>query len=65
MTEEYGEWNERADWIQHGIAKGWISEPYCNTHDGGYEWQTDEEREQWDEGGDPCQTVLRVLGVDW
>jgi hypothetical protein len=57
-------WNERADWVQYGMAKGWVSDSYCATHDGGYEYMTDDEREQWEEGGDPCQIVLRVLEVD-
>jgi hypothetical protein len=58
------EWNERADWIQFGIAKGWVSDTYCNTHDGGQEYWTEEEMLEWEEGNDPCQTVIRVLGVD-
>lgn len=52
------------EWLQVGMNNGWVSKPYCNTHDGGYEYFTDWEKEQWDEGGDPCQTVIRVLGVD-
>jgi hypothetical protein len=26
-----------------------------------YDYATDEEREQWDEGGDPCDLVLKLL----
>ena len=48
-------------WLIFGIKRGWISEPYCMTHDGGYEYFTDEEREEWDAGGDPCQTVITLL----
>jgi len=48
-------------WLQLGIAMRWVSTPYCNTHDGGQEWWTDEEYQEWEDGGDPCQTVLRVL----
>jgi hypothetical protein len=66
MTEEQElkNWNDRADWIQFGVAQGWISDPYCNTHDGGTQYWTEEEMLEWEEGGDPCQTVIRVLGVD-
>jgi hypothetical protein len=62
--EELKAWNDRADWIQYGVAQGWIGNPYCATHDGGDEYWTEEEAEAWNEGGDPCQTVLRVLGID-
>jgi hypothetical protein len=31
------------------------------THDGNYEYMTEEEREEWDEGGDPCHVVVSVL----
>ena len=62
--QELKEWNDRADWIQYGIAKGWCSDVYCNTHDGGMQYWTEEEHEQWNEGGDPCQSVIRILGVD-
>ena len=59
MTDE--EWNARAEWITLGIEKGWISEQYCATHDGGYEYLNDEEKAEYDEGGDPCEPVLRLL----
>ena len=54
-------WNERADWVQYGIQKGWVTDSICATHEGTYEYGTDEEREQWDEGGDPCDLVLKLL----
>lgn len=49
------------DWYQEGINKNWITNTFCQTHDGGYEVMTDEERSEWDEGGDPCMTVTRVI----
>lgn len=52
------------DWLKIGMDNGWVSRPFCNTHDGGMEYATESEIEQWEEGNDPCQTVLRVLGVD-
>ena len=48
------------DWLQIGIDNDWITPPFCETHDGGYEYQTDEERAEWEDGGDPCMTVTRV-----
>ena len=48
-------------WRKEGEDKGWISAAYCVTHDGGYEYFSEEEREQLDEGGDPCQFVFSIL----
>jgi hypothetical protein len=48
-------------WLRFGIKKGWVSKPFCSTHDGGYEYYSDEEREELDDGGDPCQVVVVVL----
>jgi hypothetical protein len=48
------------DWYNAGVDKGWITEPFCQTHDGGYSFMTEEEVAEWDEGGDPCMTVTRV-----
>lgn len=55
------EWNERADWVQYGISKGWCTDSLCNTHDGTYGYMSDDERQQWDEGGDPCDLILKLL----
>ena len=48
-------------WLTFGIKRGWISPPYCMTHDGNYEFMTEEERQEWDEGGDPCHTTVSIL----
>ena len=48
-------------WIRYGVKKGWISHPYCMTHDGNYEYMTEEEKYDYDEGGDPCHTVVSIL----
>jgi hypothetical protein len=58
------QWNERATWLQFGIEKGWVSDSYCATHDGGSQYWTEEEMLEWEEGGDPCQVVIRVLEED-
>ncbi len=58
------EWDDRADWVQYGMTKGWVSDSYCATHDGGSQYWTEEEMLEWEEGGDPCQVVIRVLEAD-
>ena len=53
--------NKYEKWLITGIANGWISEPYCNTHDGGFEYMTQEEINEWEAGGDPCCVVVRLI----
>jgi hypothetical protein len=48
-------------WLINGIERGWISEPYCHTHDGGMQYMSEEEMKEWDEGGDPCENVIRIF----
>lgn len=48
------------EWLKLGIDKGWISEPFCNTHEGGP--LTEEEEADFDDGGDPCATHIRLWG---
>ena len=47
-------------WINNGIERGWITEPFCNTHDGD-PYMSEEEIEEWDQGGDPCCHVVRLM----
>jgi hypothetical protein len=47
-------------WLQVGIDKGWVTEPFCHTHDGD-PYMTEEEMKEWDDGGDPCMPVVKVL----
>lgn len=54
-----GEWNERADWLQYGIEKRWVSDSFCLTHDG--YMHTDEEWEKEAEEGDPCYVIIKIL----
>jgi hypothetical protein len=44
------------EWLQIGIDKGWVTEPFCYTHDGD-PYMT----EEGEEGGDPCSPVLKIL----
>jgi hypothetical protein len=47
-------------WLEVGITNGWISKPFCNTHDGD-PYMTEEEEKEWEEGGDPCLPVVKLL----
>ena len=44
--------------MKYGYDKGWISDVFCDTHEGGP--MTDEEAQEWDEGGDPCSFHVKV-----
>jgi len=46
------------DWRDLGIANGWISEPFCDTHD--VKFLTEEEEQAWENGEDPCMMVFRI-----
>lgn len=46
------------EWIDLGVEQGWCSQPVCATHDGVP--NTFDEDAEWDEGGDPCQHVVRL-----
>jgi hypothetical protein len=49
-------------WLENGIQRGWISRPFCNTHEGD-PYMTQEEEQEWEAGGDPCQVVLKLKGM--
>ena len=49
------------DWYQIGIDNDWITPTFCSTHDGGTDYWTTEEAEEWEQGGDPCMVVTRVI----
>ena len=61
MGELSPEEQEFGIWLKNGIERGWISDPYCHTHDGGYEYMGEEEIEEWEAGGDPCELVVRIF----
>lgn len=54
------EQQEFREWLIRGINRGWVTDSFCNTHDGD-PFMTLEEEEEWDRGGDPCMVVLKVL----
>lgn len=45
-------------WLKNGYDRGWISDVFCDTHDGPP--MSDEEMQEWDEGGDPCSFHVKV-----
>jgi hypothetical protein len=49
------------NWLREGIEMGWITDPYCATHDGGMQYWSEEEAQEWEDGGDPCQHVVRIM----
>ena len=51
--------NKFEKWFQKGLKNGWITDIVCDTHDGLP--LTDEEYKEFDEGGDPCVPVVRIL----
>lgn len=56
MTEKA--FTDPFEWVQFGVDEGWVSEPACATHDGIP--MLDDEVEEWQEGLDDCQFVLRI-----
>jgi hypothetical protein len=48
-------------WLLFGMKRGWISPPYCSTHDGNFDYMTEEELYEWNEGHDPCHIAISVL----
>lgn len=51
---------EFENWLGYGIENGWITEPFCSTHDGD-PYMTKEEEQEWEDGGDPCCHVLKLI----
>ena len=70
MSEEFDEilrdiqniesdFDEFEIWLENGIERGWVTEPFCNTHEGD-PYMDEEEQKEWEEGGDPCQVVIKI-----
>ena len=59
MAGAYDEYEFQA-WLTAGIQKGWVTEPFCNTHEGD-PYMTEEEEKEWDDGGEPCLSVIKLL----
>jgi hypothetical protein len=59
IQENESDFNEYEIWLDNGIERGWITEPFCNTHEGD-PYMSDEEAQEWEKGGDPCQVVIKI-----
>ena len=57
---EENEESEFGNWLQLGIDKNWITEPFCMTHDGD-PYMTEYEEQEWENGGDPCCHVVKFI----
>lgn len=47
------------EWLTLGIERGFCGRPRCDTHDGAD--MTEEEKADFEDGGDPCICVVRLL----
>jgi hypothetical protein len=56
----YNDMEEFGIWLENGINRGWVSDPFCFTHDGD-PYMTAEEEQEWEEGGDPCAHVVKII----
>ena len=45
-------------WLKNGFDRGWVSDVFCGTHDAPP--MSDEEMQEWEEGGDPCSFQVRI-----
>lgn len=54
--------NEFDIWLNNGIDRGWITEPFCSTHEGD-PYMDEEEAQQWEDGGDPCCVVIKIKNI--
>jgi hypothetical protein len=59
IQESDSNYKEFEIWLENGIERGWVTEPFCNTHEGD-PFMTEEEQEEWEAGGDPCQVVIKI-----
>jgi hypothetical protein len=62
IQETESDFNEFEIWLENGIERGWITEPFCNTHDGD-PYMNEEEEAEWEAGGDPCQVVFKIKEI--
>lgn len=58
ITQE--DYTDFGNWLNIGIERKWISEPFCYTHEGDPH-MTEEEAAEWEEGGDPCCYVSKFI----
>ena len=59
MQDKDLDYKEFEIWLENGIERGWVTEPFCNTHECD-PYMNEEEQQVWEEGGDPCQVVIKI-----
>ena len=59
MQDKDLDYKEFEIWLENGIERGLVTEPFCNTHEGD-PYMNEEEQKEWEEGGDPCQVVIKI-----
>jgi hypothetical protein len=59
MQSKESDFKEFEIWLDNGIERGWITDSFCNTHEGD-PFMTKDEEEEWEAGGDPCQVVFKI-----
>jgi hypothetical protein len=48
MQDKDSDYKEFEIWLENGIERGWVTEPFCNTHEGD-PYMTEEEQQEWEE----------------
>jgi hypothetical protein len=61
LQNEASNLDEFEIWLSNGIERGWVTEPFCSTHEGD-PYMSEEEEQEWEAGGDPCQVVIKIKG---
>jgi len=56
---ESNDLEEYFEWLNTGFTNKWITPPFCMTHDGD-PYLTEQESNDWEEGGDPCAHVVKL-----
>jgi hypothetical protein len=59
LQDEASNLDEFEIWLSNGIERGWVTEPFCSTHEGD-PYMSEEEEQEWEAGGDPCQVVIKI-----
>lgn len=57
--EELSELQEFEIWLENGIERGWVSEPFCSLHEDSPSIVT--EKDDWDLESESCEIILKVI----
>lgn len=59
FAEQYREETHFAQWLEMGVSRGWVTEPFCAGHDEAP--LTNYEYKKWMTGDAPCVICVRLL----